>query len=257
QWISAPDPSVNYNVACDAHHEGTAAWCSQGDTFADWKASGSLLWIHGKPGSGKSVLSSVIIWEIKTMSNAGLGYVAYFYFDFKDTAKQDTHALLSSLLVQLSDRSDDFCDVLLELYSAHKDGSEQPSNASLAQCLKNMFAIAGQAPIYLVIDALDECPDDIGVPSSREKVLDLVEEFVELRHPNLRICVTSRPEFDICTMLEPLATQQLSLQDESGQKQDIIYYITSVVRSDKRMKRWKDEERDMVIEKLTEKADGM
>ncbi|SRR6266571_2762638 len=115
----------------------------------------------------------------------------------------------------------------------------------------------GQAPIYLVIDTLDECPDNIGVPSSREKVLDLVEEFVKLRHPNLRLCVTSRPEFDICTVLEPLATQQLSLQDENGQKQDIIYYVTSVVRSDKKMKRWKDEEKDMVIEKLTEKADGM
>jgi hypothetical protein len=115
----------------------------------------------------------------------------------------------------------------------------------------------GKVPIYLVIDALDECPNTIGVPSSREKVLDLVEEFVELRHPNLRLCVTSRPEFDICTVLGPLATQQLSLQDESGQRQDIIYFVTSVVRSDKRMKRWKDEEKDMVIDKLTEKADGM
>jgi hypothetical protein len=160
--------------------------------------------------------------------------LAYFYFDFKDTAKQDSRALLSSLLVQLSDRSDQFCDVPLELYSAHKDGSEKPSNASLARFLKNMFAIAGQVPIYLVIDALDECPNTIGVPSSRDKVLDLVEEFAELRHPNLRLCMTSRPEFDICTVLEPLATQQLSLQDESGQRQDIIYYVTSVVRSEPR-----------------------
>lgn len=201
--------------------------------------------------------SSVIIRNFKTISNAGLAYLAYFYFDFKDKAKQDSHALLSSLLVQLSDQSDQFCDVLLELYSTHKGGSEQPSNASIARCLKNMFAIVGQVPIYLIIDALDECPNTTGVPSSREKVLGLVEEFVNLRHPNLRICVTSRPEFDICTVLGPLAAQQLSLQDESGQMQDIVYYVTSVVRSDRRMKRWKDEAKDMVIEKLTEKADGM
>jgi hypothetical protein len=48
KWIAPPDPSVNYNAASGAHHEGTAAWCTEGNTLADWKASGSLLWIHGK-----------------------------------------------------------------------------------------------------------------------------------------------------------------------------------------------------------------
>ena len=48
KWIAPPDPSVNYNTASDAHHEGTAAWCTKGNTLAVWEASGSLLWIHGK-----------------------------------------------------------------------------------------------------------------------------------------------------------------------------------------------------------------
>ena len=47
-WLSPPDPSVNYNTASDAHHEGTALWFIEGDTFKDWKASGSLLWLYGK-----------------------------------------------------------------------------------------------------------------------------------------------------------------------------------------------------------------
>ena len=121
----------------------------------------------------------------------------------------------------------------------------------------SMLTVMGQVPIYIVVDALDECPNDSGIPSSREKVLDLVKELVELRHPNLRLCITSRPEFDICTMLEPLATQVLSLHDESGQKQDIVDYVSFVVRSDKKMKKWRDDEKNMVIERLTEKADGM
>jgi len=199
----------------------------------------------------------VIIRDIKTMTNPGLACMAYFYFDFKDNGKQDSHALLSSLLVQLSDQSDQFCDVLLGLYSAHQDGSEQPTNDSVAQCFKDMLTIARQMPIYLVVDALDECPNSSGIPSSREQVLELVKELVGLRHPNLHLCVTSRPEFDICTVFDPLATQQVSLHDESGQKQDISYYVSSVVRSDRRMKRWRDEDQNAVIEKLTEKADGM
>ncbi|KAI9461932.1 hypothetical protein BJY52DRAFT_1116646 [Lactarius psammicola] len=257
KWIAPPDPSVNYNIASSAHHKGTAAWCTEGITVADWKTSGSLLWIHGKPGSGKSILSSVIVRDIKSMSNAGSALLAYFYFDFKDTTKQDSRALLSSILVQLSDQSDISCDALFSLYSTYKRGSEQPNEDLLARCLKDMLTTTGQVPIYLVMDALDECPNDAGIPSSREKVLELVKELVDLHHPYLRLCITSRPEFDIRTMLEPLATQQVSLHDESGQKQDINDYVTFVVRSDRRMKRWRDDDKDAVIENLTEKADGM
>ena len=203
------------------------------------------------------IYSSVIIRDIKSISNAGSGFLAYFYFDFKDTAKQDTRALLSSLLVQLSDQSDIFCDILFSLYSAHKQGSEQPTDDSLVECLKNMLRMIGQGPIYLIMDALDECPNDSGIPSSREKVLRLVKELVCLHRTNLRLCVTSRPEFDIRSVLKLLATQQISLHDESGQMQDIIEYITSVVRSDERMKKWRNNDKTMVIEKLTAKVDGM
>ena len=47
-WLSPPDPSVNYNIASDAHHEGTAMWFMESDAFNNWKASDSLLWIYGK-----------------------------------------------------------------------------------------------------------------------------------------------------------------------------------------------------------------
>jgi hypothetical protein len=199
----------------------------------------------------------VIIRDIKSMSDAGSAFLAYFYFDFKGTEKQDSRALLSSLLVQLSTQSDQFCDVLHGLYSENKDGSQQLDTASLLQCLKGMITIAGSQPVYLVMDALDECPNDSGMPSSREKVLMTVKELVDLCHPNLHLCVTSRPEYDIRTMLEPLAAQQVSLHDEGGQKEDINNYITSVVHSDGKMKKWRDAEKDMVVEKLTAKADGM
>ena len=209
------------------------------------------------PSELTSSTSSVIIRDIESTSNAGSAFLAYFYFDFKDKAKQDSRALLSSLLVQLSEQSDIFCDILFSLYSAHKQGLQQAADDSLLQCLKNMLEAMRQVPIYLVMDALDECPNDLGVPSSREKVLKLVKEVVGLHSPNLRLCVTSRPEFDIRSVLKHLATQQISLHDEGGQKQDIVDYVTSVVRSDEKMKRWRDNDRTMVIEKLTAKADGM
>ena len=190
------------------------------------------------------------------MSAAGKAFLAYFYFDFKDTEKQDSRALLSSLLVQLSDHSDVFFDILFSLYSAHKEGSEKPANDSMVQCLKKMVTTTGQAPIYIIIDALDECPNDSGIPSPREKVLDLVKELDRL-WPRLRLCITSRPDFDIHTALEFRARKKISLHDESGQKQDIINYVTSVVHPDRNMMRWPGDDKNMVIEKLSEGADGM
>jgi hypothetical protein len=205
----------------------------------------------------------VIIRDLKTKTNSdsGSACVAYFYFDFnlKDTGKrQDLRALSSSLLVQLSNQSNRCFDILFGLYWERKSRwlHGKPSNDELVECLKKMLT-ASQVPIYLVLDALDEFPDDSGFPSAREQVLALVKDLVELRPPNLRLCITSRPESDILIALEPLATQQLSLDDESGHKQDIVDYVTFVVRSDQRMQRWGDEDRDAAIEKLTEKADGM
>jgi hypothetical protein len=47
-WLSPPDSSTNHNIACNAHHEGTATWFFQGSMFEEWRSTPSLLWIHGK-----------------------------------------------------------------------------------------------------------------------------------------------------------------------------------------------------------------
>jgi hypothetical protein len=48
EWLSPPDPAVNYNIARHTRHAGTAVWFTESSTFKDWKESGSLLWIDGK-----------------------------------------------------------------------------------------------------------------------------------------------------------------------------------------------------------------
>jgi hypothetical protein len=107
------------------------------------------------------------------------------------------------------------------------------------------------------VDALDECPNNSGLPTPREEVLDLIDNLVGLCLPNLHICVTSRPEIGIQITLEPLTTLRVSLHNQTGQKEDIADYISSVVHSDKKMRRWREEDRNLVIETLSERADGM
>ena len=204
-----------------------------------------------------SRVSSTVIEDIISLRDSGLASMAYFYCDFRDTSKQSRRDLLPSLVIQLSSRSDPCCDVLFRLYLEHDSGAQKPSEGKLMKCLKDMVTIPDQRSVYLIIDGLDECPDSSGLPSPREQVLGLLKELVELSLPNLHLCVTSRPEIDIRAALEPLTSRRVSLHDQTGQKKDIIGYVTSVVYSDTKMRRWRDEDKKLVIETLSERADGM
>jgi len=183
--------------------------------------------------------------------------MAYYYFDFRDGKKQDCFGLLSSLISQLSAESDAYYKILSRLYSDNSRGIRKPDIDALKDCMTEMLSLSGQGPIYMVIDALDECPNFPGRPSARDEVLELIEELVDLKLPNLHLCAASRPEMDIRTVLEPLTTLKISLHDESGQKEDIIRYIESVVRSDRSMRRWKEEDKRLVVDTLSDRSDGM
>ena len=265
RWLSPPDPSTNHNIACNAHHTGTATWFFEGETYKEWKSTGSEspLWIHGKRAppvpfrrptppnnytsrfwqeytlvrraftflfvqdtlSHLSFSSSAIIQDIGAVCDAGRASMAYFYFYFRDINKQHWRDLVSSLLIQLSAQSGPRCDILSRLHSNHDSGARQPSDDILTRCLKEMLTLPDQQPIYLILDALDECSNVSGIPTSRKRVVQLVKELVDLLIPNLHICVTSRLEFDIRDVLEPLTTRRVSLHDQSGQKKDIEDYV--------------------------------
>jgi hypothetical protein len=295
-WLSPPDPWKNYNIARELRLSGTGAWFLRGDTLSEWKACGPkcLLWIHGKrqllpstslfaendgfPLSQRAreracfgmftlcflhiekltvLASSTIIEDIEDMRKCGLASLAMFYCDFREDQKKDFRGLLSSVLFQLSDQSDSYYDILSNFYSTHRDGGQSPGDDELARCLQDILELPGQAPVYLIVDALDECPNTSIMPSPREKLLKLVVHLMELQLTNLRICVTSRPETDIKSVLEPLTCHSVSIHDESGQMEDIENYIRSVVNTDSRNRRWKAEDKQLVIDVLTARADGM
>jgi hypothetical protein len=203
--------------------------------------------------------SSAIIEEIKHIRKSRSALVAYYYFDFKDLAKRDVRGLLTSLLLQLVDDSDPCRDLLSQLHKTCRDGSDQPSEAALAQCLDNMLDLPGQIPTYIIIDALDECPNNTETPSSREKVLKFVGNLVRSKHSNLFICITSRPEQDINITLIPLTPppRRVSLHEEGGQMADINNFVRSFVTNDWTMRRWRTEDKDLVIRVLSERAQGM
>ncbi|CAN9450612.1 unnamed protein product [Alternaria alternata] len=102
-WLSAPDPSTNYNKAHKQRQANTGLWLLESAKFSEWKErTASRLWLYGIPGCGKTILSSTIIENLLQYCHDDTNIVtAYFYFDFNDTQKQDPELMLRSLLCQL------------------------------------------------------------------------------------------------------------------------------------------------------------
>jgi hypothetical protein len=201
--------------------------------------------------------SSTIIEDIKTMQNSGLASLVIFYYDFREDQKKGLRGLLSSVLIQLGHQSDSYCDILSQLYLEHDSGFKDPSDDALIRCLKRSLGLPRQASLFLIVDALDECLNTPAQSYPREKVLMLLKDLIDSKLPNLRVCVTSRPELDIEAILKPLTFRSISLHDEHGQEEDIRNYIESTVNENPKMQRWSSAHRQLVIEHLTERANGM
>ena len=193
---------------------------------------------------------------IALCGDAGQASIVYFYFDFRDKEKQNARNLITSFLIQLSAFSNPCCDIIHQVYSSYGNGARQPTNDILKNCLKQMLTILAERPIFIVMDALDECPES-GFPTAREEVLVVLNDLVGLHLPNLRICVTSRPEVDIKSILNQLTIYSISLHGESEQRKGIADYMSSIVNSDVKMREWPDEDKGLVIKELSERADGM
>ena len=192
-----------------------------------------------------------------SLRDAGQASLAFFYFDFRDNdKKQDLRNFITSLLVQLSTHSSLCCKLIYHIHSRHGKGRQQPSIDVLKTCLRDMLKAVAQQPIYVIVDALDECPNSSGIPNPREVVLDLLESIVNMNLPNLHICVTGRTEADIQDVLGPFASI-ISLHDEAGHRRDIHSYVSRFVSSDRTMRRWQSDQKELVVEELSKKAGGM
>jgi hypothetical protein len=193
------------------------------------------------------------------MHGDGLAMLAYYYFDSRESDKQDLYGLLSSLLYQLSAESDSYLDILSKLYSDCVSGTRKPNNSAASACLTDMLKSQGECRIYIIVDALDECPASnlSGGPPAREEVLEFIKEVVGLKLPNVHVCVASRPEIDVMKFLQPLNPIEISLHDEVGQKDDVAKYIKSAVHSYSETKGWNNEDTKLIIDTLSKDANNM
>jgi hypothetical protein len=232
RWLAAPNPYTNYRKALTQRQTETGLWFLESDNFLQWKTGpASLLWLSGIAGSGKTILGSTIIENLQQhYGNTPGTVIVYFYFDFKDTRKQDPKSMLRSLLYQVLQQISAVPHCLNALYLSCKDGQQQVSLHALLEVAEQTIKDLKQ--IYVVLDALDEC-------KNRAELLDVLKMVAGWRLRNLHLLMTSRKEPEIESSLETYvdAQHQICLQSDLVDK-DISLYVQHRLSSDKSLIKW-------------------
>lgn len=248
-WLNAPDASIDHDITCAKRHSSTGLWFINGHHFTNWLVQrNSFLWINGFAGCGKSVLCSTAIQhtfhEMKDKHGVG---IAFFYFSFRDEAKQDSHGMLRALLSQLSVQLPDGEKDLEQLYMLHRQGS--PPVRALLDSLRNVLGRFYE--VFILLDALDESPQD----HKREDVLREIETIREWNLPGLHLLVTSRNELDINESLDPSDGETLTTKNP-GVDSDIATFVSDQLKDDQKLQRWENYHYD-IKEQLTQRAQGV
>jgi hypothetical protein len=248
-WLSPADPWTNHNSARQLHEPQTGAWLLRSDTYRDWKmGSNCHLWIYGKAGCGKTILCSTAIEDMKMHCerrvNAGF---AFFYFSFSDDQKQRHIDLLRSLVVQLRWKGTAL-SMLQQAYG--KPNRSLPGVDELQNILLSCFESYDE--VFLLIDALDECPEESDV---RHNMLECLARLSQKAH-HVKIFATSRKLLDIRESMVRLGATPMSIATHSVDV-DIRQYMATQLSRDHRLSRLDQVTRALIEETISVKADGM
>jgi hypothetical protein len=252
EWLKGSDPATNHNAAQKKKEDGTCEWLIRSKQFqAFTEGENQLMWLHGIPGAGKTVLSSAVIEFLSTNFLDGDNKVIYYYFDFNDHGKQTCFGCLQSLVRQICSQSSSAPADIVGLYAECKGAT--PSSEQLVETLKSL--LGQDSRIFIVIDALDECKEQ-EEEEERAAVLDALRDIKSSATGPFNIFVASRPEADISREMSEICDIDLDVQ-AALVDEDIRCHVRSCLTKDARLKRWPQNVKKEIEDKLTNDANGM
>ncbi|KAF3482709.1 uncharacterized protein GIQ15_02033 [Arthroderma uncinatum] len=166
---------------------GACEWLPSKEAYKNWQgencANCPILLLTGKPGVGKSVLSSFVINDLEDSKQR----VSYFFFRQGNTAKSTVVACLRSLVYQMTLYDG---TILSELLVKHQETpfSEYLDDTATWRKIFAEVIFNRKTPdlTFWVLDALDECEN----PSTLFTLLAQLPSHI-------RVFITSRPTLEI------------------------------------------------------------
>ena len=248
-WLSPPDPWINHRSARQHHEPHTGLWFLESDLYERWRGGQTRhLWLFGKAGCGKTVLSSTVIEDLRLhCENATSAALAIFYFSFSDSRKQSFESLLLSLIAQLG-RSGPGLSMLQREYE--KPNRSLPGVEALQVILLSF--VSQYDEVFLALDALDECPER---DEARRGMLHGLERLAA-KASNLKILATSRELRDIHDRVDLLEADVVPISTRRVDA-DIGRYVGGELLRDRKLSRLDADLRALIMKTFAEKADGM
>ncbi|KAJ7182423.1 hypothetical protein C8R43DRAFT_5507 [Mycena crocata] len=239
KWLQPADVGISQRHAADKRHAGTGLWLVRDSAeFREWIFTpASFLWLHGKSGCGKTILSSTVVDTLRDRAER----FAFFYFDqHQSTVAQ----FLCSIVSQLSTQTPSPDKTLTALWASYIRSQHIPSNTVLLSEALIPILTEINEPVYIVLDALDECLE-------QEMLLHTITTIVDEKLTNVHLLVTSRPEVPRGTGLAHLAT---SVSLEGRMDEDIEAYVNDTLFN---KLAWLGEMKTEVKRSLLEHSNGM
>jgi hypothetical protein len=183
-------------------------WSDESLRFNEWlKANGSVYWISGKPGSGKSTLMKHIAHSQALKSRIAPPFwkgnmdpiIVAHYFNYEDPnpLARNLEGLVRSLLWQILDQNNEAFDAVLPEYNRLKQNRPtviwRPS--ILTKLLQNVLSRCYSVPVCVFIDALDEYreDDEAEFHTRHARIAEYLHELTYNTAKNVRFCLSSRP----------------------------------------------------------------
>ncbi|KAJ7108280.1 ankyrin repeat-containing domain protein [Mycena epipterygia] len=223
---------------------GTGEWLLSDAQFKDWESgSEKVLWCRGIPGAGKTVLSSMVVNHLRVKCPKDTG-VACIYLNYKETEIQTAVNLLAGLWKQLAvDKA--LSPAVHILYKAHHQRDTRPSLDEVFNLLEAVIAQCSRT--YLIVDALDEYPED--------KQYILLKYLALILGPTTNIMITSRPHVTLDPFL--LNAQMI---DVCATEHDIRRYVDIHILQSPRLSRHiktRPELQEEICSKIISNVEGM
>ncbi|KAJ7439213.1 hypothetical protein FB451DRAFT_1570045 [Mycena latifolia] len=213
EWLQPPNPP-RHGPPTEPACPGTGTWFLESDVYLRWrKNTPSVLWCRGKPGVGKSILSSVVLQDLDLSATAKGSIVLHYFCDFAAGKQQTATLILQSLMRQMLLRGND--DHISVVKRCRERFSTPPIFKELLQIFIDMCKLQ-RAGTFIVLDALDELED-------RKILLPLLSKFVQA---DCHVFVTSRPIPDITDVLA--ASEQVELE---ASRNDLRIFVESELQA--------------------------
>ena len=153
KWLADDNNQDVVQSRSSIRHSGTCDWFMSLEAFKDWSLGAKeILWCHGSPGSGKSVLAAAVLKKLGENARC-----AFHAFDQQLSRTTQPEAVLRSLIKQLIPMDKELPPKLLSMFQAQQKSS--PSSAPTKGELLSIFEKLCSQPerIFVVLDGLDEC----------------------------------------------------------------------------------------------------